>query len=238
VIWSDLAAQVWQRLLDSLKVAPPDLDDRLIWVIVAAGVVVLSPLWKWVRPTVTVIHELGHALVGVVCGRRFRGFVISPDMSGHAITKGPARGPGMVLTLAAGYPMPGLVGAVLIWAAVSGRADLVLLVAIVALCIGLVMSRSLYTAGTMVAMLTIAVVLWWRAAATWNAAVVCGLGVVVLLGAWRHLVAVAGSRAPRQDPGALARLTGIPAAIWTLMFALILGACSWWAGRVIVAGLG
>ena len=99
MIWSDLAAQVWQRLLDSLKVAPPDLDDRLIWVIVAAGVVVLSPLWKWVRPTVTVIHELGHALVGVVCGRRFRGFVISPDMSGHAITKGPARGPGMVLTL-------------------------------------------------------------------------------------------------------------------------------------------
>ena len=61
---------------------------------------------------------------------------------------------------------------------------------------------------------------------------------VVLLGAWRHLVAVAGSRAPRQDPGALARLTGIPAAIWTLLFALILGACSWWAGRVIVAGLG
>ena len=47
-----------------------------------------------------------------------------------------------------------------------GGADLVLLVAIVALCIGLVMSRSLYTAGTMVAMLTIAVVLWWRAAAT------------------------------------------------------------------------
>lgn len=148
--------------------------------------------------------------------------------------KGPARGPGMVLTLAAGYLMPGLVGAVLIWAAVSGRADLVLLVAIVALCIGLVMSRSLYTAGTMVAMLTIAVVLWWRAAATWNAAVVARGGRPA--GCLAAPGCVAGSRAPRQDPGA-GQADRYPCGDLTLMFALILGACSWWAGRVIVAGL-
>ncbi len=232
---SGLADRFLARLLASLQAASPQLDDRLIWVIVASGVVVLSPLWRWVRPVVTVIHELGHAAVGAACGRRFRGFIVSPDMSGHAITSGRARGPGMVLTVAAGYPMPGLVGAVLIWAAVAGRADLVLLASMVALMVALVKSRSLFTVLTVTILLGVSVALWWRGDATWNAAAVCSVGVVVLLGAWRHLIAVAGTRDPRQDTGTLARLTRLPAALWTLLFAVALAGCSWWAGSVMLA---
>ena len=74
------------------------------------------------RLAVTLVHELGHALVGLAVGRRFTGFVLRGDMSGHAVTVGPARGPGRVLSTWAGYPAPAVVGAALVWAAGRGWA--------------------------------------------------------------------------------------------------------------------
>ena len=52
------------------------------------------------RTLVTVVHEAGHAVVGIACGRRFQGFVVQRDMSGHAVTKGKPTGPGRILTSA------------------------------------------------------------------------------------------------------------------------------------------
>ncbi len=235
--WPEFVDQLGSRLASSLHPVAPQLGDRLIWVLVVAAVVVFGPSWRWVRPVVTVIHELGHAAVGVACGRRFRGFVVSPDMSGHAVTKGRARGPGMVLTLAAGYPMPGFIGAVLIWAAIDGYAALLLLAMIIVLSIALVKSRSLFTAAIVIALWAVVVVMWWRGNEAWNGILVSGLGLIVLLGAWRHLFAVAASRDPKQDPAALAKLTRLPAAFWTLIFAVLIGACSWWAGHLLYDAL-
>ena len=65
----------------------------VLLVLTAALVAVaVDPVWRVLRLGVTLVHELGHAGVGVLAGRRFTGFVLRGDMSGHAVTVGPAVG--------------------------------------------------------------------------------------------------------------------------------------------------
>lgn len=228
----------WDQLLDHLGrslVVGQAADD--VWVL--AGVVlglllVLTPLWRLTRTAVTVVHELGHALVGVLCGRRFTGLVINPDMSGHTVTRGRGNGPGLVATSAAGYPAPFVCGAALVVAVGAGRTGVVLLLAIVALLVGLLRSRSVYTVVVMLALLVGTVALWWWGAPDLGAAVVTSAGVLVLAGAWRQLVNVALHGDRRQDHGMLAAMTRIPAALWIMVFGVIGAAATWWAVRALV----
>ena len=56
----------------------------------------------------------------------------------------------------------------------------------------------------------------------------------VLVGAWRHVGAVLGSRDPRSDAAALARLTGVPPVLWLGSFVLALGLASWLAAAELL----
>ena len=67
---------------------------------------------------------------------------------------------------------------------------------------------------------------WWRDEAL-QQQVLVGLGLLLLAGAWRHLAAVLGRPGPASDPGALARFTGIPSALWQASFALVLALTTW-----------
>ena len=62
------------------------------WVLLAIAAALVAALWPqaWyrLRVGITLVHELGHAAVGVAVGRRFTGFVLRGDMSGHAVTWG------------------------------------------------------------------------------------------------------------------------------------------------------
>ena len=60
----------------------------------------------------------------------------------------------------------------------------------------------------------------------------------LLLGAWRHLGSVLRRGGRQDDPGQLAQLTPIPAALWNLSFALVIALASWWAGATLVDLLG
>ncbi|MGO3796725.1 MAG: M50 family metallopeptidase [Pauljensenia sp.] len=228
----------WDQLVDHLGrslVAGQAADD--VWVLggaVLGLLLVLTPLWRLSRTAVTVVHELGHALVGVLCGRRFTGLVINPDMSGHTVTRGRGNGPGMVATSAAGYPMPLVCGAALVVAVGVGRTGVVLLLAILALLVGLLRSRSVYTVVVMLTLLAGTVALWWLGAPDLGVALVTGAGVTLLAGGWRQLVNVALHGDRRQDPGMLAAMTRIPAAVWVLAFAGIGAAATWWAVRALV----
>src|SRR5699024_11475610 len=72
-----LAGDVWQRIVPGP--APEPGRWILVAVLVALLVVVLPPLWRYARLAVTIVHELGHAAVGIAVGRRFTGFVVSSD---------------------------------------------------------------------------------------------------------------------------------------------------------------
>src|SRR6187397_1661419 len=172
--------QVWSRVVPEQGVALS--GGPLVVVLVAALVAVsVEPAWRVLRLGVTLVHELGHAGIGMLCGRRFTGFVLRGDMSGHAVTVGPARGLGRVLTTWAGYPAPAVVGAVVVWLAVRG-----------------------WSAPVLTAILAVVVV---------------AVGLVLLVGAWRHLGAVLAAPNPGvSDPGVLARLTRVPRVVWNTTF--------------------
>lgn len=237
--WYTLRDHLLDRLSASVAAQPVPTGAWLVTAVaVAAVIVVVPPLWVVLRPLVTVVHELGHAIVGILCGRRFTGFVVSADMSGHTVTSGHPRGIGLVLTTIAGYPMPALVGAGVIATAMSGRGDVVLLVALILLLIALVRSRSIFTVVVLVGLLVGVGILWWTGDVAWTSTVVAAAGVVLLVGSWRQFGAVLGHGDRSDDPGALARTTRVPAAIWSLLMAVLIAAPTWWAIRTLVPVVG
>jgi hypothetical protein len=195
--------------------------------LVAAVIVVAVPaVWRVVRLAVTLVHELGHALVGLAVGRRFTGFVLRGDMSGHAVTVGPARGAGRVLTTWAGYPAPALVGVGLVWTAGRAWAAPVLTLVIVVLLGALLRVRSLLTGLVLLVALGATGALWWWRDDTVQAQVLVGAGIVLLVGAWRHLGAVVRTRDRASDPGVLDTLTHVPRVVWNASFVLVCAAAS------------
>src|SRR5699024_1857336 len=128
--------------------AAPDLTGAGALVVLALAAVRVGwwPAWRMLRLVVTLVHELGHAVVAVLSGRRFTGFVLRSDMSGHAVTVGPARGPGAVATAWAGYPAPALLGALAVWVSARGWAAPLLGLLLLGLLASLVRVRSALTA--------------------------------------------------------------------------------------------
>lgn len=202
------------------------------WILLALGValaaVVLPPLWRPARLAVTIVHELGHAVIGILMGRRFTGFVVSADMSGHAVTVGPRRGLGRAVSTWAGYPAPAIVGVVLVQISLHGWARTALFAALVVLVLSLVFTRSLHTLAAVLGTAAGVGALWWWGSPALAALLTLAAGVFLLLGAWRHLGAVITGGGRSDDPAQLAQLTPVPAWGWLLSFALVLGACSWW----------
>lgn len=121
--WSQVAQRAEPAVLVSLWPALVILLLTLAW----------PPAHRWGRTLVTVVHEAGHAAVGILVGRRFWGFVVSKDLSGHAVTAGKPRGLGRVLTTWASYPAPALLGAAVVAAALRGWSGVVLSVGLVML---------------------------------------------------------------------------------------------------------
>ena len=227
----DVAMRIWQQLGASLHAGPsPHATAAAVAVAAALATVLLGPAWRVLRVVVTLVHELGHALVGLAAGRRFAGFTVNPDMSGATTTSGATRGPGLVLTALAGYPMPAVVGAAIVHAATGGYARGVLVGIAVVLLLVLVRARSAHTVTVLLGALAADLALWWFAGSAPVGAAVLGLGVFLLAGAWRQLVNVARHGDRSQDPGVLAARTHVPAAVWVLCLGAVLAAATWWAG--------
>lgn len=229
---------VWPELLARVRPGPAldaVTDGWSVWATlgVAAALVLLPGVWRLVRVGVTVVHELGHAAVGMAAGRRFTGLVLRLDMSGHTVTVGPARGAGRVATTWAGYPAPGVVGAGLLHAATAGWAAPVLGAVLLVLVAAALRVRSGFTALVVVAVLGGTAALWWAGPPSVQGLILVGAGAVLVAGAWRHLGAVLGRRERGSDPAVLARLTRVPAAVWSASFAVVLGAATWWGWQAL-----
>jgi hypothetical protein len=89
--------------------------DPSSWLVLATGVaaalaVVVDAVWRWSRGVVTIAHEAGHAVAAIATGRRLTGIRLHSDTSGLTLSVGRPRGFGMIVTAAAGYVSPSLVG--------------------------------------------------------------------------------------------------------------------------------
>ena len=81
--------------------------------------------------------------------------------------------------------------------------------------------------------------LWWAGSPQLQAQVVVGVGLVLIVGAWRHLGAVVAATDPAvSDPGVLARLTRVPRVVWNTSFAIVLGWATWLAGSAVLDASG
>ncbi|GAB3543325.1 hypothetical protein J2S53_000462 [Actinopolyspora lacussalsi] len=181
--------------------------------------------WTVLRNVVTIAHEGGHAVVALLSGRRLNGIRLHSDTSGLTVSTGPAHGPGMVLTLFAGYPAVSLLGLVAAWLVSADRVSLLLRAAVVALALLLVALRNLY--GVLSVLLTgtaLFAVSWW---ATPGVQLLFAqlLGWFLLLGGIRPLFELSGKRrrggASNSDADQLARLTAAPAVLWLSLWLLI-----------------
>ncbi|MEO5983629.1 MAG: M50 family metallopeptidase [Pedococcus sp.] len=241
--WTTLAAATgdpapWAQVTKRLHTDPLAVPHSEIVIVVLAlvvAVVAVPSWWTRARVVVTVVHELGHGLVGALFGRRFTGLVLRGDMSGHAVTVGPARGPGRVLCTWSGYPAPAVVGAFSLHAVGAGWAPPVLAATTTVLLGSLLRVRSAYTAVVMLTLTAVTATLWWFGAPAVQGGVLLGTGAFLLAGAWRHLAAVLAHAGATSDPGVLASLTRVPRWCWHASFVLVLTASSWWALRSLLA---
>lgn len=212
---------MWQRAL--AVHAPPTLIPALVTGVFVLALVVLA--WRPLRIPVTICHEAGHAVVGVLAGRRLGGIRLRADTSGVTVTKGRPTGPGMVATLFAGYPAASFVGLGAAWMASRGFAAGLLWLLVLLLGLMLLSIRNLY--GALVVLLgggAVALASWYAPPAVLSFFAV-GLAWVFLLGGPRAIGEVMASSTPQSDPGQLARLTRVPRVVWGLVWMTLSLAC-------------
>ncbi|WP_380285498.1 M50 family metallopeptidase [Kitasatospora purpeofusca] len=211
------------------------------WLVLATGAAALltvlaRPLWLVARGAVTIAHEGGHGLAALATRRRLAGIRLHSDTSGLTLSYGRPTGPGMVLTAAAGYTTPALLGLGCAALLAADRITLLLWLAVALLLALLVRVRNAY--GFLTVLLTggaFFLVSWFGSPEVQAGFAYLGTW-FLLLGAVRPVLELQQQRRHGQggdsDADQLARLTGIPGLAWTTLFlvtalaALALGA-SW-----------
>ncbi len=218
-------ARLWDRIAGTQPLPPA-------WVIagtalVALAVVLNTGSWRLAGKVITIAHEGGHALVSVLSGRRLDGIRLHADSSGMTYSRGKRTGPGLVLTAAAGYVMPSLLGAGAAWLLTARHLTAMLWLALVLLAATFLAVRNLF--GAMAVLVTAGGVFAVSYYAT--AAVQAGFAYLaawfLLFGGVRPVIELARGASGRRrwtrgsDAGQLARLTGTPIGLWVTLFVLV-----------------
>jgi Peptidase M50B-like len=218
-----ILAQLWDRVSGSQPLPPA-------WVIgltalAALVVVVNTESWRVTGKVITIAHEGGHALVSVLSGRRLDGIRLHADSSGVTYSRGRRAGPGLVLTAAAGYVMPSLLGAGAAWLLAARHLTAMLWLALVLLAATFLAVRNVF--GALAVLATAGAVFAVSYYAT--PAVQAGFAYLavwfLLFGGIRPVLELARGRRRRwargSDADQLARLTGAPVGLWITLFVLV-----------------
>lgn len=228
-------SRAWDAAL-STQAAPSDGASVAV-AFVALMVVALPGTWPVARHAVTAAHEGAHGLAALLTGRRQRGITLHRDASGRARSHGRTRGVGLVVTTAAGYPGPALVGLAFAALLAGGHAAAVLWVAVVLLGLLLLQIRNVWGVWTILVLGGAAfAVAWWGAPVT-QSLVAYGAAWFLLLAAPRSAWELARQHrrgARGSDAEALARLTPLPAGAWVGAFLASTLAALWVGGGLLL----
>ncbi|MBZ9642008.1 M50 family metallopeptidase [Streptomyces sp. PSKA30] len=217
---STTATSLWDELIGT----QPDPD---VWVVIAtlvAALAVIVPhgLWRVFRNAITIAHEGGHGLVALLTGRTLTGIRLHSDTSGLTVSRGKPYGLGMILTAAAGYtapPLLGLGGAALL---ATGRITLLLWLATALLVAMLVMIRNAYGALTVILTGGTFLMVSWLTGPQVQAAFAYAVVWFLLVGGVRPAFELQAKRsrggAGDSDADQLSRLTHAPAGLWLFLF--------------------
>jgi len=214
---------VWNRVLGG----QPSPQWELVLIAAAVALIGVLPwqVWRFTRNLVTIAHEGGHALVAVLTGRRLTGIQLHSDTSGLTLTRGRPRGPGMVLTAAAGYVTPSLLGLGVAALLGAGKITLLLWIAIVLLAAMLVMIRNAFGVLSVLVTGGIVFAVSWYASTDIQAVFGYVIAWFLLLGGVRPVFELQRKRwrgrAPDSDADQLAKITGVAGGLWVTLFALV-----------------
>ncbi len=235
----NVAARLWERVSGSQPLPPA-------WVVgvtaLAALIVVLNTRsWRLAGKVITIAHEGGHALVSLLSGRRLDGIRLHADSSGVTYSRGRPNGPGIVLTAAAGYVMPSLLGAGAAVLLAERHLTAMLWLALVLLAATFLAVRNVYGAVAVLATAAGVFAVSYYAPAAVQAGFAYLAVWFLLFGGLRPVLELARARGRSQgrsrgrsqgrsrrrsatqtsDADQLAWMTGVPAGLWVALFALV-----------------
>lgn len=233
----DILGEVWHRALTT-QPAPPGRVVALTAVF--AALLVWAPgAWPVTRHVVTIAHEAAHGFAALLSGRRLHGIRLHSDTSGLTVSAGRATGPGMIMTAAAGYVGPGLLGLGAAAMLAHHRAVGLLWALLILLALLLIQVRNWF--GLWSILLSAAVVFgvsWWLEPQV-QSAFAYVLTWFLLLAAPRPVLELQAHRRRARgtsDADQLARLTRLPGIVWVGFFLVVtVGACVVGAGWMVAA---
>jgi Peptidase M50B-like len=215
------------------------------WVVAASGAIALLVVldgraWHLARNTITIAHEGGHALVSLLSGRRLDGIRLHSDTSGVTMTRGRRTGPGAVLTAAAGYLTPPLLGAGAAWLLAAHHVTATLWLLLVLLAATFLAVRNAFG---VFAVLATAAAVWavtWFASAAVQAVFGYGVAWFLLFGGVRPVIELQRQRrrgrTVNSDADQLARMTRMAAGLWVTLFLVVAMAALLVGARLLIPG--
>jgi hypothetical protein len=227
-------AEVWHKIAGTQPVPSA-------WVVAASGVVALLVVladgtWRLARNVITIAHEGGHALVSILSGRRLEGIKLHADTSGVTYSRGRRTGPGVVLTAAAGYVTPPLLGAGSAWLLSARHVTAMLWLALALLAATFLAVRNAYGVLAILVTAGFVIAVSWLASPVVQAVFGYACAWFLLLGGVRPVLELSRRRRQASDASQLARLTGIPAGAWVLAFAVVALAAVVVGARLLIPG--
>ena len=233
--------RLWERV-SGTQALPPT------WVVavtaLAALVIVLNAQsWRLTSKVITIAHEGGHALVSVLSGRRLDGIRLHADSSGVTYSRGRRHGPGLVLTAAAGYVTPPLLGAGAAALLADRHQTAMLWLALVLLAATFLAVRNAFGALAVLATAAGVFAVSYFAAAAVQAAFAYLAVWFLLFGGMRPVLELSRrrrsgrARTPRaglSDADQLARLTGVSRGLWVALFVLVSAAALTVGARLLI----
>jgi Peptidase M50B-like len=215
--------QLWHEAVSAQPL--PSRPVILLCCLAALILVGSRQLWPVTRTAVTMAHEGGHALVALVVGRRLEGVRLHRSTAGLTVSAGNSSGPGIVATAAAGYLAPPVLGLGAAALLASGHLVATLLLSLALLAGLLLMTRNAYGVLAVLTVAAVVAVVLWRGIPLAQAVFGYAMTWFLLIGGVRPVLELQRSRrrgrAGRSDADQLARLTGVPAGVWVVLFALV-----------------
>ena len=236
----DPLSEVWHRVVTT---QPPPSAAVVAGTAVVAAVLVLAPrTWRVTRHVVTIVHEGAHGVAALLTGRRLSGIRLHSDTSGVTVSVGRPRGPGMVLTAAAGYVGPALLGLGAAALLAAGHAVALLWAVLVLLALLLVQIRNWFGLWSVLVSGAVVVVVSELLPGRAQSAFAYLLAWFLLLSAPRPVLELQAERRRRRsstsDADQLARLTRLPGLVWVGIFLAVTAGALVQGGRWLLGDLG
>ncbi|MET1064432.1 MAG: M50 family metallopeptidase [Arthrobacter sp.] len=234
---TDAAGTWWSRIVAGFTHSPvPQVTGAELALVILLAVALSLPrvTWRYFGLLATVTHELGHAFAAITTGQRVGGIRLSLDHSGTTTTY--SRRPlAAVWSTFWGYPVPAVVGAAMVWSGFNGWGPAAMSLATLILLASFLFIRNGMGLFITAAAVLASVLLVLFVPPEFNGHVMIVLGLALLVAAVRDLGKLATVHTRRRDRLAtsdaylLFRATRIPAAVWMLLFAAVVGGAWWFA---------